>query len=42
MLLMDTTARQRIDDMTRTAEHIRLDGNPEFADLYIEAMMFNT
>lgn len=42
MLLMDTTARQRIADMTRTAEHIRLDGNPEFADLYIEAMMFNT
>lgn len=40
MLLMDTTARERIADMTRTAQHVRLDGNPEFADLYVEAMMF--
>lgn len=41
MLLMDTSARDLIADMGRTVQHVRLDGNPEFADLYVEAMMFD-
>lgn len=40
-LLMDTTLRDRIADMQRYATHIRLDGNPAFAELYIESMMFD-
>lgn len=40
-LLIDTHLRDRIADMQRCATHIRLDGNPAFAELYIESMMFD-
>lgn len=39
-LLMDTSARERISTMQKDATHVRLDGNAAFADLYVEAMMF--
>ncbi|MGN1368659.1 MAG: ASKHA domain-containing protein [Aristaeellaceae bacterium] len=41
MLLMNTNLRSRMDDMAASAHHVRLDGNPEFADLYIESMLFS-
>lgn len=41
MLLMDTSLRARIADMQARAAHVRLDGNPAFADLYVESMMFD-
>lgn len=40
LLLMDTAARRQIEALHSCATHIRLDGNPAFADRYIEAMMF--
>lgn len=40
MLLMDTRLRRRIADLADVATHVRLDGNAEFAERYIEAMMF--
>lgn len=40
MLLLDTTRRAQISTLQKNAQHIRLDGNAEFADLYIEAMIF--
>ncbi len=40
MLLMDTSLRNRINGMAAVANHVRLDGNAEFAERYIEAMMF--
>ncbi|MBQ7137998.1 MAG: DUF4445 domain-containing protein [Clostridia bacterium] len=41
-LLMDTTQRVQIAAMQRCATHVRLDGNPAFADLYVESMLFDT
>ena len=40
MLLMDANQRQTIASFREHTVHIRLDGNPEFADLYIDAMLF--
>lgn len=40
MLLMDTTMREKIHAMRHLCQHIHLDGNPVFAESYIEAMMF--
>lgn len=40
-LLMDTTQREQIAAMQRCANHVRLDGNPAFADLYVESMLFD-
>nr|MBR4282049.1 DUF4445 domain-containing protein [Clostridia bacterium] len=40
-LLMDTASRKQIDTLQSCTTHIRLDGNPTFAELYIEAMMFS-
>ncbi|MDD6050061.1 MAG: ASKHA domain-containing protein [Clostridiales bacterium] len=40
MLLMDTTLRQRVDAMVACATHVRLDGNAEFVERYVEAMLF--
>ena len=40
MLLMDTRMRRRIADLADVATHVRLDGNAEFAERYIESMMF--
>ena len=39
-LLTDTKARDHITALQRMTKHIRLDGNPRFADLYVEAMLF--
>lgn len=41
MLLMDCSAKERIDDMGKRAQHVRLDGNPDFAARYVEAMLFD-
>ena len=40
MLLMDTSARQQLSTMRSIAKHVRLDGNPEFSQRYIDAMLF--
>lgn len=40
MLLMDTSARRKIHALRQHCQHVRLDGNPEFSERYIEAMMF--
>jgi len=40
-LLMDTTQREQIAAMQRCATHVRLDGNPAFAYLYVESMLFD-
>ncbi len=40
MLLVDTAARDRLRALHSLVQHVRLDGNPEFADLYIDSMMF--
>lgn len=42
LLLMDTSCREKIAHMRRIAQHVRLDGNPDFAERYIEAMLFET
>lgn len=39
-LLLDASARAQIAAMQSCAVHIRLDGNPLFADQYVEAMLF--
>lgn len=41
ILLMDTSARQKIHALRQLCQHVRLDGNPEFSERYIEAMMFD-
>lgn len=41
MLLMDISARKKIHSLRRICQHIRLDGNPEFSERYIGAMMFD-
>lgn len=40
MLLMDTGSREKLHSLQRVTRHVRLDGNPEFSERYIEAMMF--
>ena len=40
MLLMNTSAREKLCVLRSLTHHVRLDGNPEFAERYIEAMMF--
>lgn len=41
MLLMNTTAREKISALASVAHHVRLDGNAEFAEQYIDSMMFD-
>lgn len=40
-LLLNTTLRASIAAMRECTTHVRLDGNPAFADLYVESMMFD-
>ncbi len=40
ILLMDTAARRQLGDLLGLARHVRLDGNPAFAEMYIESMLF--
>ena len=40
-LLLDTAQRASISAMKRLAQHVRLDGNPVFAENYINAMLFD-
>lgn len=40
MLLMNTYRREELSQIQKRARHIRLDGNPVFADNYISAMLF--
>lgn len=40
MLLMDTTLRQKLCDLSATANHVRLDGNTFFSGRYVEEMLF--
>lgn len=40
-LLMNTSLRENISAMQHCAMHVRLDGNPTFADLYVESMLFD-
>lgn len=40
-LLLNTTLRADLTSIKNCTTHVRLDGNPAFADLYIESMMFN-
>ena len=41
LLLLDTSARQKIQALRQLCQHVRLDGNPEFSERYVEAMMFD-
>lgn len=40
LLLMDARLREKTAHMREIAQHVRLDGNPEFAARYVEAMLF--
>ena len=40
-LLMNINLREDISAMQNCATHVRLDGNPAFADLYVESMLFD-
>ena len=40
MLLMNTYRREELSQIQKQARHVRLDGNPVFADNYISAMLF--
>lgn len=40
MLLMDKSKRETIAAFRENTVHVRLDGNPEFADRYVDAMLF--
>jgi len=40
MLLMDIRRRDELAQIQKQAQHVRLDGNPFFADKYINAMLF--
>lgn len=39
-LLMDASLRQKTAYFRQIAQHVRLDGNPEFAARYVESMLF--
>lgn len=41
LLLMNTELRSKTAQMQAIAQHVRLDGNPEFAERYVEAMLFD-
>ena len=41
LLLTDTTRRDDLHRMKQLARHVRLDGNPVFADEYVAAMLFS-
>jgi uncharacterized 2Fe-2S/4Fe-4S cluster protein (DUF4445 family) len=41
MLLMNTALREKAADLARNAQHVRLDGNPAFSNLYVEGMLFS-
>ncbi len=40
MLLLNTANRESLAELQQQAQHVRLDGNPVFADNYISAMLF--
>lgn len=40
MLLMDTSHWETVAALGENTIHVRLDGNPDFADRYVEAMLF--
>lgn len=40
LLLMDTLLREKAAHMREITQHVRLDGNPEFAARYVDAMLF--
>ena len=40
MLLMDVTKQEKIASFREHTVHVRLDGNPHFAECYVEAMLF--
>ncbi len=40
-LLMDVSERAAVARMRTIAQHVRLDGNPEFAQRYVDAMLFD-
>lgn len=40
LLLLDTRLREKTAHMRSIAQHVRLDGNPEFAVRYVDAMLF--
>lgn len=42
MLLMDTAARHRLDQLAKQAIHVSLDGDPFFASQFAEAMLFES
>ncbi len=41
LLLTDTENRRNVAGMRTLARHVPLDGNPEFANRYVEAMLFD-
>ncbi len=40
MLLLDANARGKLRALAALVQHVRLDGNPQFADMYVESMLF--
>ena len=40
MLLLNTRLRSRTAAIRQVTEHVRLDGNPDFVQRYVDAMMF--
>jgi len=40
MLLLDVDKRETIMDLRKSSVHVRLDGNSEFANCYVDAMLF--
>ncbi len=40
MLLLDTAMRDKLRSLKAVVQHVRLDGNPEFAEMYVDSMMF--
>lgn len=40
-LLMDISNREKVAHMRKIARHVRLDGNQEFAQRYVDAMLFD-
>lgn len=41
MLLMDASLRRKTALLGQVTQHVRLDGNPEFVQRYVDAMMFD-
>ena len=40
MLMLNTRLRSRTAAIRQVTEHVRLDGNPDFVQRYVDAMMF--